>query len=527
MKTTLRRICTILFWLLGLASITAANQVEVYKTPGLSSHQMSAFYEVQVNGQDSVVYMSAPPKADGRRDGGDFDRADRRSFSFTTFSFSGQVVVKVQKKQGGFKDVRLLPTRQLNKAFEIVEKDGKAGWVRIRVKRPNVKISVEFVDEHWREAREIPRDACMLFADPLEQEDTYTLPALQAPDTYLVQPGEPFSIPQGIGTVIFKAGVHDVSYWQVPKRIKRIHLEGGAYVMGGIDARNTDGCRVTGRGVISGETFIWRAEQKTLTPVTHRPWATSVKVLDNGKDYFVEGVTMCNAPHYVCNVPFTPGKLKNIKIIGSWRWNNDGINVSENSHVEDCFISAFDDAFKIYHSGGRVSNCVVWQMNNGAVFQLGWYGKSPQNVLVENIDVIHTEFTGTNENWGLIALASHDGRGMIRDYTFRDIRMEGPVARIIGLHLHESPNQGIRDMTIENLSVDRILDRSEYPFVAETGGVKSLAVEDGLVNIVSGNIQGLLFNNFTIGGRPITQANHKEVAHFTTRGSPGIQFTAD
>lgn len=512
---------------MGLASITCADQVQVYQTPGLSPNQMSTFYEVQVNGRDSVMYMSVPPKADGRRDGGEFDRADRRSFSFTTFSFAGQVEVKVQKKQGGFKDVRLLPTRQLRKAFKIVEKDGQAGWVRILVKQPNVKISVEFIDEHWRKTREIPRDACMLFADQLEKKDTHAPPNPQAPGTCVVQPGAPFSIPQEIRTVIFKAGVHDISYWQVPEQIKRIHLEGGAYVMGGIDARKTEGCKVTGRGVISGEKFIWRAEQKTLTPVTHRPWATSVKVLDNGKHYFVGGITMCNAPHYVCNVPFTPGKLKNIKIIGSWRWNNDGINVSEDSHVEDCFISAFDDAFKIYHSGGRVSNCVVWQMNNGAVFQLGWYGKSPENVLVENIDVIHTEFTGTNENWGLIAMARHSGRGMIRDYTFRDIRMEGPVARIIGLHLHESPNQGIRDMTIENLSVDRILDRSEYPFVAETGDVRSLAVEDGLVNIVSGDIQGLEFKNFTINGTSITKANHKETAHFTTKGTPGIQFTAD
>ena len=30
--------------------------------------------------------------------------------------------------------------------------------------------------------------------------------------------------------------------------------------------------------------------------------------------------------------------------------------------------------------------------------------------------------------------------------------MEGPVARIIGLHLYESPNQSIRDMQIKNCS---------------------------------------------------------------------------
>jgi hypothetical protein len=522
--TAIVNILTAWVWTALVVGSVHADSFCVYTSPGLLPHQRSRFYDVSVNGRESVVYMSVPPSGDGRREGGDFDRADRRSFSHTTFSFSGQVEVLVRKKQGTFADVKLRPTHQLNRAFKVLEENPQAGWVRILIMRPNVKISVEFIDEHWRRGRDIPRDALLLFADPPERDDVYPPPERNGAGVHVVKAGAKVDVPAGTETILFSAGLHDLSYWIVPEGVQRVHLDGGAYVMGGIDARRTDHFKVTGRGVISGEKFIWRAEQGTLTPVKSRPWATSVKVLDNGENYFVEGVTLTNASHFVCNVPGSPGTLKNIKIIGSWRWNNDGIGVSRDSHVTDCFISAFDDAFKLYHSGGHVSNCVVWQMNNGAVFQLGWGGKSPQNVTVENIDVIHTEFTGTNQNWGLIALARHRGRGSIGNYLFQDIRMEGPVARIIGLHLHESPHQKIRHMRIVNLSVDRILKPAEYPFDAETGGIKSAGVQDGRINVVGGDIEGLRFENFTIDNVKINQENYRQVGRFTIVGSPDITF---
>ena len=50
----------------------------------------------------------------------------------------------------------------------------------------------------------------------------------------------------------------------------------------------------------------------------------------------------------------------------------------------------------------------MW-LNNGAVFQMGWSARSADDVIVENIDIIHTEFRGTNQNWGLIAFAQLDG----------------------------------------------------------------------------------------------------------------------
>ncbi len=518
------------FTFLSGSSVPGAREVQhdvgchVYRTPGLAPSQRSPFYEVTVEGKKADVYVSVPPEGDGRRNGRAFDLADKRSFSFAAFSFSGQVEVVVRKKRGGFDDVVLRPSRKMERSFCILEKKPKEGTVRLLVKQPGSKMSVEFIDENWRAKRRIPRDALLLFADPLETAGRVPPPDKTEAATCVVQPGTKLKLPEKTEAVVFEPGLHRLGYWNVPSAIKHIHIAGGAYVLGAINARRTKGCSITGRGIISGENFIWRASKRDPAEQAREPcWRNAVKLLETGKEYHIEGITLVNPPHYVCNTS-SRGRVENIKVLGSWRWNNDGVDVTENSVVENCFVSAFDDAFKLYYSGGKVRDCVVWQMNNGAVFQLGWWGKSPRDVVVENIDVIHTEFTGTNENWGLIAFARHDGRGVIRNYTFKNIFIEGPVARIIGLHLHESPGQKIENMQITNLSVGSILDPSAYPFVAETGSVRSRAVRDGLVNIVGGAIEGLLFTNFTIGGMRITQGNYKELGRFTVVGSPDVRF---
>ena len=59
------------------------------------------------------------------------------------------------------------------------------------------------------------------------------------------------------------------------------------------------------------------------------------------------------------------------------------------STVSNAFIHANDDALKLYKNGGRVKNCVIWQSNNGTVFQFGWFPKSVCDVKVSDVDVIH------------------------------------------------------------------------------------------------------------------------------------------
>ncbi|WP_168566444.1 glycosyl hydrolase family 28 protein [Crateriforma spongiae] len=514
------------------ASTSSVNQDKpwaVFRTPGLGDSQRSPFYRVEVQGQPADVYVTRPPAGDGRTDGAAFDRADRRSFSFATFQCGKAVDVKVQKLNGAFQQVRLRPSRKIGVDFDILQQDAQAGWVKIRVHKPGVKVSVEFIDQHFRQRRDLPRDALLLFADPMAEQHEQFLggPAIDDDDIGYVTPGAKLASVQSKPVIVFPPGIHRIGDWKVPEGVQRIHLQGGAYVMGAIDARSVDGLMMTGSGILSGEDFPWRSQHGSDEPVMHDPWKTSIKLVDVGPDFKIQGVTLANAPHFVCNTFDHGGTIRNVKILGSWRWNNDGFDVPRNGIVEDCFVSAFDDAFKLYHDHAVVRNCVVWQMNNGAVFQLGWFGKNVSDVRVSHIDVIHTEYTGTNENWGLVSMARHDGAGVIEDFVFEDIVMEGPVARLIGLHLHESPKQKIRDMRFRDISVDRWLDPSDYNNIAETGNVPSQADPSGVTNVVGGDVQGLAFERLRVAGEFISQQNFQTTGRFTVIGSPEVSFPSD
>ena len=49
--------------------------------------------------------------------------------------------------------------------------------------------------------------------------------------------------------------------------------------------------------------------------------------------------------------------------------------------------------FQLYASDLEVKRSVVWQGENGAVFQTGWWdSRVMHNVHVHNIDVIHTDW---------------------------------------------------------------------------------------------------------------------------------------
>ena len=116
-------------------------------------------------------------------------------------------------------------------------------------------------------------------------------------------------------------------------------------------------------------------------------------------------------------------EIKNVKIIGNWRYNSDGIDVinSENIHIADCFIRTFDDSIcakgfsaksvqnkeeqlheLICHNGGDysvfkdvlVENCVIWN-DWGKCLEIGAETCANEicNFNYRNCDLIHV--TGT------------------------------------------------------------------------------------------------------------------------------------
>lgn len=121
----------------------------------------------------------------------------------------------------------------------------------------------------------------------------------------------------------------------------------------------------------------------------------------------------------------------NVKIIGQWRYNTDGINFynSRNCTVKNCFVRTFDDGICMKGKPGYdtrntenmlVENCVVWN-DWGKSLEFGVNTVAPEicHVIYRDCDIIHHSIV-------VMDLGNQD-RADIHDVLFDDIRVEYSV----------------------------------------------------------------------------------------------------
>ncbi len=446
--------------------------------------------------RESFVYQtSAPDKTYPEDDGGDEFRNPRRSFSWSTFSFSGEVVVEVKLKNKSFKSVVIRPKRN-GIAPEVLDDH----TIQFRVSEPGAKLSIEFDHD--------TTNALLLFADPPEATATIVEPEGQS--VYRATPGQALSI-GGAMSVYFGPGLYDIGYWQVPAQVERIYLAGGAYVYGALDVPGRGSFTLSGRGVLSGGKFVWRAKKGTLEHMGSECWSDCLRLVElhDVPAALIDGVTLVEAPYYSLTPRgSTELDMRNFKILGAWRWNTDGPDIPQGGTVEDCFVQANDDMFKVYHSDVTVQRCVAWQMHNGAVVQMGWNVKSFENVSIHDLDVIHAEWIwSANTNNGLINfqfdpnLIAASGNGTIRQLSFENIRMEGQVLRAVGLY--PPAGQSIEQVVVRNLHVDSF-----------GGDLSGAGIHNVLRGSDGGRIDGMSFESMSVGDTLIGQDNAVSTAAF-------------
>ncbi|RDV28205.1 hypothetical protein DXV75_04410 [Alteromonas aestuariivivens] len=546
----------------AIAEPDRTSNLQIYTFGELPAEDLSAKFSVSIDGVPLTVLQTIPPLAamsprlkPGTADGADAYRNTQRTFAWTQFSFdaaASPVEVSVHKLEdaGAVSDIIVRPEALAEVAYQIVEKDVAARRIKIRLLQSNRKLSVEFKDNRYAPLKDIPMDALLLFADRTEREDIAPVPDKSAETTYVIENGEKFDreAAKGKEVIYFAPGTHELSYWEVPSNVRQVYLAGGAYVMGAINADHSagpgTGYTISGRGVISGEKFPWRADKTKYNADSDMPLSERVcvdgggysdgcpregiKLLDAEQDeLIVEGLTLVNAPFYVFGAEADSNdswaRISNIKLLGNWRYNNDGFDVGTGSEITDCFASPMDDAFKIYHSKAAVKNCVVWQMDNGGIFQFGWYPKTVDNVLIENIHVLHTEWTGLNKNRGLANLTERpdgDSRaGTISDIILRNIWMEGPTSRVIYLRNEFYPNQSYNTWLFENIYVSYMPTYNELVTIknevlnGQVLGGNGQLQDNLLLNAIedfdngSGSIGNIRFRNFNLNGARITDSN--------------------
>jgi hypothetical protein len=527
----------ILTGILILGAISASAGARLFPAiPGLEGSQRYAV-EIHSAGEWKPAFVMVDH---ARKDGAGATDFPGRSFHWTTFETDESVRIRVSRLSGPSTRVVIRPSRHGIETRKVG--DSKVEFTL----EPGMKVSVEF-DEELKEncytgaphGITCVTHPLMIFADPIRPRAA--IDGIPEAEILRVPPGEHREmIPvrgleniragkctlgnaTGRRVVVFEKGVHDIGYWQIPEGIDHLHFEAGSYVFGAIDViplgqepwnmdltkvyktgwhaeRLRHSFRMTGSGVLSGARLPWHLK-KNFNYSRNDDWWEHVKLAQfAAEDILVEDVTFANSPYWVLSFindadRRSKGRFDHIKMVGAWTYNNDGLPVGRDSVVSNSFIHANDDAFKLYHDGGRVSNSVVWQSNNGAVFQFGWFPKSVRNVEVNGVDVIHFEnWYGVNQvNRAVFNYADSAGNAEIRDMRFKDVNIEGKILRLFGFKA--GGGQKFRDFHFENL---------------HCGGMGAGQIGPPGRNYFIGDVAEFRFKGFTMGGKPVTDGAEAE-----------------
>lgn len=263
-------------------------------------------------------------------------------------------------------------------------------------------------------------------------------------------PAEPYRSCEG--DLYFPPGVHEAGII-FPRDNQTVYLAEGAVVYGAIFAYKVKNVTIAGRGILDSSR-LKRGELAKNAPgkpgselldvirelkLPIRDLESSGSLVAYGcENLRIEGIILRDSMFWtlITRNGCRNVVIDNVKIIGQWRYNSDGIDIccSENVTVRNCFIRSFDDCLVVRGTclpgEGRypvrnitVENCVMWcDWGKSLEIWLGWPRTEVENVVFRNIDLIRLENVALDiTTW---ARPNRPNRTFVRNVTFQDIRID-------------------------------------------------------------------------------------------------------
>jgi len=436
----------------SLLALAPAGRAEVFVYPAPAGVSTSALYRVEI--QQGATPTPVPVLLTAARQPTNLSQ----DTAWASFAFTGRVTVKVTMLAGPFTRCRVLPSHRA------ITPRGTGHTAVFELDRPG-QFAVEF-----DERTEHP---LLVFADPPETD----VPSRHDPAVRWFGPG-----------------VHDLgeAFIEVQPG-QTVYLAPGAFVRGRLRGRAATGARVTGRGVFSGSHL----------PANPPGSYTVPHLLDfdeRSHGVHIEGITLIDSPHYNLVARGDDSVVRNVKAIG-WCFGTDGIGTGRRGLVEDCFLKVNDDALKLYRSGMIVRRCTIWQLENGAPFQLGWSTNSDNSGFrISDCDVIRVEHHQDTHNRAVFN-SIHGGRGNLGDYVFEDIRIENARHRLLLLTVRKTSwSRAEAFGNITGLVFRRITAQEPFRLASLIKSFES-----------TGRFADIRFEALRIAGRLITSAADGEI----------------
>ena len=354
--------------------------VKIY--PAAPEKESCADYRVLVNGREvplQTARVSAYPF--NRRWPGHQRQIEQTELcNFVAFAMSGETEITVIPLHP-FSAVHIRP-RSLPASSTV----GADGVITIRLREPAC-----FTVEPYG-----TRHALHIFADPMPAYDV------------------------GGGEVLyFGAGEHDAGTIELHSG-QTLFLEEGAVVYATVFAQDAENIRILGRGILDNskntEKILFEANVSGNNTDCGNALREHAVTLIGCKNVEIDGIILRNSLLYnIACVSCSGVHIRNIKLIGCWRFNSDGVHFAccQNCSLTDSFLRVYDDAVCVRgyskyeyerwltnRAGNlpstkniRVSGCTIWN-DWGKGLQVGTetYAEEVADVLFENCRIIRVSY---------------------------------------------------------------------------------------------------------------------------------------
>ena len=237
-----------------------------------------------------------------------------------------------------------------------------------------------------------------------------------APAQYAIDPTDE-------NVIYFGAGEHDVGMITLHSN-QTLFLDEGAVVYACVRAIDAENVRILGRGILDNsrnrEQILFEANEENNWAAVNNAVRLHTIQPEYCTDLTIEGITIRDSLVYnVRPVGCSGVDIRNVKIIGCWRYNSDGIDMHNCTDVliDNCFLRTFDDAicvkgfdcyydgdveqavYEAIHHNGKVydafrcvlvKNCVIWN-DWGKALEIGAETRAEEisDIVFSDCDVIH------------------------------------------------------------------------------------------------------------------------------------------
>ena len=345
-------------------------------------------YEVKINGKTVELNTARVSKYPFNRRWPGHQRQIEQSelINFISFELNEAVTIEIKPKTP-FKNVVIRP-----KSLGIKPQITDNGCIVFSLKEP----AYFTVEPHGR------KNALHIFADPVSDYD------VDKTNENILYFGKGEHNP---GTIELKSG-------------QTLFIDEGAVVFACVKAIDAENIKIIGRGILDNsknkEVILFEANERNNTTMVRNVTRQHTVQLEYCDNITIDGITIRNSLVYnIRPMGCKNLKISNVKVIGCWRYNSDGIDMHncENVIVDNCFLRTFDDAIcvkgfdcytadnpeeatkkALYRNGKnydtfknvRVSNCTIWS-DWGKCLEIGAETRAEEisDIVFENCDIVH------------------------------------------------------------------------------------------------------------------------------------------